>query len=452
MVPLFGGKHRHGRDDHYICVAERSDHRLADLVAQLLRLDVVDGQIKLSGLQAQPNVFAELVAVPRQQLPVRLRALAGKRDQLDAGCELDAGHVDFTESSAGLAEARKRRVQRRAHFFVEHFVEELPRLHDARRGDCRIRQRRMFRQPRHDFESDRGIFDVARDRPDVIERPGQRMHAFARHGIVGRFEADDAATGSRLSNRSAGAGTDPDGGQFGGNSGGRSAAGTTRNMAGIARVLHVAEVGIGTVDAECQFMKIGRAHDQRASRPQSGNYRRIALLHLRLDRLGAGRQRIAAHRHEVLHAHRHTGQRPGVFATPEAMVQNMGFLHDQGRDDGDECVEVAMCLDASEKQFRDRHRRQRAIPDLVGNLHRAGGHQFTRHGGRRVTAGLKTLGRSCSGRRQHWHTRDNGFEHLLDVGQAEGEALLPIREALGMGDTGEMPIRRAGDRRWGGWT
>ena len=98
----------------------------------------------------------------------------------------------------------------------------------------------MFRQPRHDFESDRGIFDAARDRPDVIERPGQREHPFARHGVVSRLEADDAATCGRLTNGTPGAGTDGHGSQLCGNGGGRQIVG----QVDLQRSLYVEDITV----------------------------------------------------------------------------------------------------------------------------------------------------------------------------------------------------------------
>jgi len=116
-------------------------------------------------------------------------------------------------------------------------------------------------------------------------------------------------------------------------------------------------MGVGAVDAEGQLVKIGRAHDQRAGRTQSCDHRRIAFLYPGFDRPGARGQWITAHRHEILHAHRHARERPDIFTALEAMVQAMGLFHCQRRIHGDEGIEVAMRFDASEEQFGDLHHR-----------------------------------------------------------------------------------------------
>ena len=123
----------------------------------------------------------------------------------------------------------------------------------------------------------------------------------------------------------------------------------------MARVLHVAEMRIRAVDAEGQLVQVGRSHDQRAGRAQSCHYWRIALLHFGFDGPGAGGQRIAAHRHEILDANGHASKRPDVFIALEAMIQAMGFFHDQRRIDRDEGIQMAMRLDATQKEFGDLH-------------------------------------------------------------------------------------------------
>jgi hypothetical protein len=123
------------------------------------------------------------------------------------------------------------------------------------------------------------------------------------------------------------------------------------------------------------------------------------------------------------------------------MGESLGLLHDQRRIDRNEGIEVAMRLDAPEKQFSDLHRRERVIPDLVGDLRCAGGHQFAGSCRRHISASLEPFGQICSGCREHGHCGDRGFEHLFDVGEAEGKALLPIGEALGMGITTKRRYR-----------
>ena len=58
--------------------------------------------------------------------------------------------------------------------------------------------------PLIDLETERGILDRSRERPDLIERRGERDEPEARDAAVGRLHPDDAAERGRLANRSAG--------------------------------------------------------------------------------------------------------------------------------------------------------------------------------------------------------------------------------------------------------
>ena len=52
-------------------------------------------------------------------------------------------------------------------------------------------------------EQQRRVGDVARERPGLVERGGERDHAVARDGAVGRFQPDDPAQRGRLADRAA---------------------------------------------------------------------------------------------------------------------------------------------------------------------------------------------------------------------------------------------------------
>ena len=58
--------------------------------------------------------------------------------------------------------------------------------------------------PAHRVVGQRGIFDRARERADLIEARGEGDQAVARNAAVGRLEADDVAERGRLADRAAG--------------------------------------------------------------------------------------------------------------------------------------------------------------------------------------------------------------------------------------------------------
>ena len=57
-------------------------------------------------------------------------------------------------------------------------------------------------------EQNRIVLDIARHRPDVIERIGQREHAAEADRAVSRFHSDDAATSRGIAHRAAGIGAE----------------------------------------------------------------------------------------------------------------------------------------------------------------------------------------------------------------------------------------------------
>ena len=58
------------------------------------------------------------------------------------------------------------------------------------------------------LQQKRGILHRAGHRPDVIQRPGERINSVPTHQSIGRFVADDATPGSRIPDRSAGVGSE----------------------------------------------------------------------------------------------------------------------------------------------------------------------------------------------------------------------------------------------------
>ena len=211
----------------------------------------------------------------------------------------------------------------------------------------------MLGQARHHLKAKRSIFNVARDRPDMIERPGQGMDVVTRHGIVSWLEAHDAAAGCRLAYRTAGAGANCHGGKLRSNGGGRTAAGAAGNATRKTRIQYMTEMRIRAVDAKGEFMQIRRAYDQRAGCAQSRHHRSIALLNGGLDCAGAGRHRISGYRHEVFHADGHSGERPGIFTTFEPKIERARLFQYTRRTHRNERIQMAVRPDAREEEFGD---------------------------------------------------------------------------------------------------
>ena len=80
----------------------------------------------------------------------------------------------------------------------------------------------------HQPEQQRGVGDVARQRPALVERGGEGDHPVARDRAVGRLQADDPAQRRGLADRAAGVGADRPGREPAGDRGRRAARGAAR--------------------------------------------------------------------------------------------------------------------------------------------------------------------------------------------------------------------------------
>ena len=87
-------------------------------------------------------------------------------------------------------------------------------------------------------EQQRGVGDVAGQRPALVERGGEGDHPVARDRAVGGLEADDPAERCRLADRAAGVGADRPRRQAGRDRRGRAAGGAAGDAAAVPRVEH----------------------------------------------------------------------------------------------------------------------------------------------------------------------------------------------------------------------
>ena len=93
------------------------------------------------------------------------------------------------------------------------------------RPRSRPRSSRRGRAPCSDAEQQRGVGDVAGQRPALVERGGEGDHPVAGDRAVGGLEADDPAERGGLADRAAGVGADRAGREAAGDGGGRAARG-----------------------------------------------------------------------------------------------------------------------------------------------------------------------------------------------------------------------------------
>ena len=104
------------------------------------------------------------------------------------------------------------------------------------------------------------------ERPDLIERRGEREQAVARDASVGRLQPDEAAERGRLADRSAGVGSERGRHQAGGDRDRRSAARPARRARRIPRVARRAEGRVLGRRAHRELVAVGLADDDGAGR------------------------------------------------------------------------------------------------------------------------------------------------------------------------------------------
>ena len=161
----------------------------------------------------------------------------------------------------------------------------------------------------HVAEQQRRVAHVARDRPGLVERGGERDHAVARDRAVGRFQPDDAAQRRRLADRAAGVGAERPRGQAGGDGGGAAAGGAAGHALAVPRVAHGAEGGVLVRGAHRELVLVGLREQRRAGLLQAphdgGGVRRQVALE-------DPRARLAGHAlgaEQVLDGQRHAAER-----------------------------------------------------------------------------------------------------------------------------------------------
>ena len=154
----------------------------------------------------------------------------------------------------------------------------------------------------------RRVGHIARQRPGLVERGGERDHPVARDGAVRRLQADDPAQRRGLADRAAGVGAERPRRQPGGDRRGAAARGATGDALAVPGVEHRAVGGVLVRGAHRELVLVGLPQQARAGGGQArdgggGVRRQVALEDLRPRLAG-----YALGAEQVLHRQRHTVQ------------------------------------------------------------------------------------------------------------------------------------------------
>ena len=194
----------------------------------------------------------------RVRQPARLdrRAELAREVERRAGsCASTPGSMPSPVSSSGTPRRMPfRSVARR----------QRDRLGQAERG--RVRRVAAL----HRAQQQRGVGDVARERPGLVERGGEGDHPVAADRAVGGLEADDPAQRGGLADRAAGVGADRPRREAGGDGGGAAAARAAGDARAVPRVQRRAVGGVLGRRAHRELVLVGLAEHRRAGGLQSG--------------------------------------------------------------------------------------------------------------------------------------------------------------------------------------
>ena len=222
-------------------------------------------------------------------------------------------------------------------------------------------RRRIDGRSREPAQKSRGIRAAARDRPGVIERPGEHRDARERHQAVGRLQPHRTAIGGRDADRTPGIGPHGRVTEAGGDGRSRAAAGAARGAAGIPRVVGLPHPGIDRAVGELQQIGLGDQH--RARLTQVRDHGGIARRGRGEDGVGAEAGDRACDVHQILDADGDAVQRTAVAAARELLLGPRGVGAGGFSESAHDGVELAVvAVDPLEAGFHDRRWRQRAAP------------------------------------------------------------------------------------------
>ena len=222
-------------------------------------------------------------------------------------------------------------------------------------------RRRIDGRSREPAQKSRGIRAAARDRPGVIERPGEHRDARERHQAVRRLQPHRAAIGGGDADRAPGIGPHGRVTEAGGDGCSRAAAGAARGAAGVPRIVGLPHPGIDRAVSE--FEQIGLGDQHRARRAQVRDHGGIARRGRGEDGVGAEARDRACDVHQILDADGDAVQGAAIAAGRELFLGPRGVGAGGFSKSAHDGVELAVvAVDPLEAGFHDRRRRQRAAP------------------------------------------------------------------------------------------
>ncbi len=202
-------------------------------------------------------------------------------------------------------------------------------------------------------EQMRAVFCAARHRPTLIETRGVGDHAVTRDAAIGRLEPGHAAEGGRLTDRTAGVGTQCRRGEAGGDRGGAAAGGAAGHRVLVPRVLDRAVEAVFVGGAHGELIHVGLAQTDHAGRLELLDHGGVIGRDEVIEHLRAAAGAHAAGTEDVLQRQRQPGQR-ALVAAGTRLVGGIGRSQRLVAGHGDEGVEFAIqALDAVEQAGRE---------------------------------------------------------------------------------------------------
>ncbi len=214
------------------------------------------------------------------------------------------------------------------------------------------------------LEQDGVVLDRAGDRPDMVEREGERKDAVAAHRPIGRLHPDHAATGGGIAHRSAGVGAERRRRHAGRGRGPASARRATGMEVGVPRVAGGRPGQLQGRAAIGEFMQRQLAEQDGASLAQAPDHRGVrrgAVADAQLGVAGGGQ---AVDVENVLQRVGHAVHRAAPSAARDLGFRGLGLAaRDIGCDRYKCVVGRVNRRDAVEQRLGERDRRKLAAAD-----------------------------------------------------------------------------------------
>ncbi len=161
----------------------------------------------------------------------------------------------------------------------------------------------------HVREQQRGVGDVPRERPRLVERGCERDHPVARDGAVSRLQPNHAAKRSRLADRAARVGSDRPRCEPRGHGGGAAPGGPAGNTLAVPRVEHRTKRRMLVRRAHRELVLVGLREQARARVGEARHRGRGVWRAVALEDARAGLARQPLRAEKILSRERHARER-----------------------------------------------------------------------------------------------------------------------------------------------